>query len=87
MFPVKCFFFSASVVLFLMCAFAPAGRAEAKIEDVASFKGAQVTGVTVSDKGRIFVNFPRWREQIPCSVAEVRKDGRPEFETSRFGLC
>lgn len=88
MFPVKCFFFSASIVLFLMCAFAPAGRAEAKIEDVASFKGAQVTGVTVSDKGRIFVNFPCWREQIPCSVAEVRKDGSytpyPDEKTNRW---
>lgn len=71
-----------------MCAFAPAGRAEAKIEDVASFKGAQVTGVTVSDKGRIFVNFPRWQEQIPCSVAEVRKDGSytpyPDEKTNRW---
>lgn len=75
MFPVKSFVFSASVVLFLLCAFASSGHAEGKIEDVASFKGAQVTGVTVTDKGRIFVNFPRWREPIPCSVAEVGKDG------------
>lgn len=75
MFPVKRFFFSISVVLFLMGAFAPSVRAEANVEDVASFRGAQVTGVTVTDKGRIFVNFPRWRDHIPCSVAEVRKDG------------
>ena len=75
MFPVKRFFFSISVVLFLIGAFAPSVRAEANVEDVASFRGAQVTGVTVTDKGRIFVNFPRWRDHIPCSVAEVRKDG------------
>ena len=35
----------------------------------------QVTGVTVSPDGRIFVNFPRWTEDAPVSVAEL-KDGR-----------
>ncbi|RYF76826.1 MAG: hypothetical protein EOO22_00875 [Comamonadaceae bacterium] len=35
----------------------------------------QVTGVTVSRDGRIFVNFPRWTEDAPVSVAEVMKDG------------
>ena len=86
--PVKRFIFSASLVLFLACAFASSGDAEAKIEDVASFKGVQVTGVTVTDKGRIFVNFPRWREYIPCSVAEVGKDGSytpyPDEKTNRW---
>jgi hypothetical protein len=33
------------------------------ITEVASFKGQQVTGVTATDKGRLFVNFPRWRSQ------------------------
>lgn len=42
---------------------------------VATFKGIQVTGVTVSDKGRIFVNFPRWRPGLPFSVAEVMPGG------------
>ena len=36
----------------------------------------QVTGVTVSKDGRIFVNFPRWTEDSPISVAEL-KDGKP----------
>lgn len=34
----------------------------------------QVTGVTVSERGRIFVNFPRWTEDPPVSVAEVMQD-------------
>lgn len=42
---------------------------------VASFKGIQVTGVTVSNKGRIFANFPRWRMGVPFSVVEVMNDG------------
>ena len=36
----------------------------------------QVTGITVARDGRIFVNFPRWSEDAPVSVAEL-KDGKP----------
>jgi len=42
---------------------------------VASFEH-QVTGVTVAADGRIFVNFPRWTEDAPLSVAEVAGDGQ-----------
>lgn len=35
----------------------------------------QVTGVTVSEDGRTFVNFPRWTEDTAVSVAEVLDDG------------
>ncbi|RST31246.1 hypothetical protein HMF7854_10660 [Sphingomonas ginkgonis] len=35
----------------------------------------QVTGVTVSEDGRIFVNFPRWTEDSPVSVAELLPGG------------
>lgn len=41
------------------------------VENVTTLKGLQVTGVTVTDKGRIFANFPRWRNGIPFSVVEV----------------
>ncbi|MDC0715054.1 L-dopachrome tautomerase-related protein [Stigmatella sp. ncwal1] len=34
----------------------------------------QWTGIAVSKEGRIFVNFPRWSDDVPTSVAEV-KDG------------
>ncbi|WP_201837792.1 L-dopachrome tautomerase-related protein [Microvirga zambiensis] len=50
------------------------GGATSKLEQVAEFPH-QVTGVTVSQDGRIFVNFPRWTEDSPISVAEVMKDG------------
>jgi sugar lactone lactonase YvrE len=45
-----------------------------RFEQVATFEH-QVTGVTVARDGRIFVNFPRWTEDAPVSVAEVMKDG------------
>jgi hypothetical protein len=41
---------------------------------VASFEH-QVTGVAVAQDGRIFVNFPRWTEDSPISVAEVTPEG------------
>jgi sugar lactone lactonase YvrE len=44
------------------------------LQQVAQFEH-QVTGVSVSEHGRTFVNFPRWTEDSPVSVAEVMKDG------------
>lgn len=49
-------------------------RADNVLQQAAQFEH-QVTGVTVSERGRIFVNFPRWTEDSPVSVAEVMKDG------------
>ena len=48
--------------------------AQATLESVASFDH-QVTGVTVTPDGRRFVNFPRWTEDSPVSVAEVGEGG------------
>ncbi|MDB5919279.1 MAG: hypothetical protein JWR40_3513 [Massilia sp.] len=47
---------------------------EPTLEKVADF-AHQVTGVTVSERGRTFVNFPRWTEDSPISVAELMADG------------
>ena len=46
-----------------------------QLESVTTFDGAMLTGVTVSHGGRIFVNFPKWGDQVAYTVAEV-KDGR-----------
>lgn len=50
------------------------GKQDERLQEVATFDH-QVTGVTVSEDGRIFVNFPRWSEDVPVSVAEVMPDG------------
>ena len=47
---------------------------DARLQVVATFEH-QVTGVTVTPDGRIFVNFPRWTEDTPVSVAELMPDG------------
>jgi sugar lactone lactonase YvrE len=49
-------------------------RTDTVLQQAAQFEH-QVTGVTVSERGRIFVNFPRWTEDSPVSVAEVMRDG------------
>lgn len=46
------------------------------LETVATFNGAMPTGVTVTETGRIFVNFPRWGDDVPFTVAELR-NGQP----------
>jgi sugar lactone lactonase YvrE len=43
--------------------------------DVAVRAPKQLAGVTISKKGRIFVNFPRWIDEPTPSVAEVAADG------------
>lgn len=48
---------------------------EPVLQKVVEFKGAQVTGVTVADDGRMFANFPRWRDNLPFSVVEIKPDG------------
>ncbi|PWE52348.1 hypothetical protein DEM27_31370 [Metarhizobium album] len=54
-------------------AFAQTGRSAA-LTQVARFDH-QVTGVAVTADGRRFVNFPRWTDDAPISVAEVMADG------------
>jgi len=53
---------------------APRAGGAAQLQEVARFDH-QVTGVTVSPAGRVFVNFPRWSDDAPVSVAEVMPDG------------
>ena len=52
-----------------------AAMATAPLTKLAEFEGMQVTGVTLTQSGRLFANFPRWREDLPFSVVEVLPDG------------
>jgi sugar lactone lactonase YvrE len=51
----------------------PAEVSIGKLEQVYHFIGAMPTGVTVSHEGRIFVNFPKWGDQVTFTVAEIRE--------------
>ena len=50
-------------------------REDIKLEPVA-FSEAQWTGLAVSKEGRLFVNYPRWSDDVPIAVAEL-KNGNP----------
>lgn len=65
-----------------------ATRSKGQLETVAQFFGPMPTGVTVSQKGRIFVNFPRWGDNVPFTVAEIvngKAVGFPSTEINDFG--
>jgi sugar lactone lactonase YvrE len=49
----------------------PADEPLGALEPIAYFNGAMPTGVTVSHQGRIFVNFPKWGDDVPFTVAEI----------------
>ena len=44
------------------------------LEQVAQ-SARQWTGIAVMPDGRIFVNFPRWSDDVPVSVGELLPDG------------
>jgi hypothetical protein len=47
----------------------PSEHTIGRIGPVAHFYDAMPTAVTVSSKGRIFVNFPRWGDHVPFTVS------------------
>ncbi|PWU05491.1 MAG: gluconolaconase, partial [Verrucomicrobia bacterium] len=76
----------STIVRFLVCIFLfpvsviaqsslPSERTIGHIEPVFKFLDSMPAGVTVSRQGRIFVNFPRWGDHVPFTVAEIR-DGK-----------
>ncbi len=71
------------VVLFALLAVtlraqdAKAPNGLATLETVANFPQMQVTGVAVSHRGRVFVNFPNWSDDHTISVAEI-VNGQPQ---------
>jgi sugar lactone lactonase YvrE len=76
---------ACSLLLLLLC---PLGFAQTQLateptignlEAVATFNGPMPTGVTVSKSGRIFVNFPKWGDQVEYTVAEVKNSQTVAF--------
>ncbi|UPJ67112.1 major royal jelly family protein [Bradyrhizobium sp. 191] len=62
-------------------------RSIGTIEPVFEFHDAMPTGVSVAPDGRIFINFPRWGDDVPFTVGEIR-DGKvvpyPDARTNIF---
>ena len=54
----------------------PTDQPVGTLETVHTFDdGPMPTGVSVSRAGRIFVNFPKWGDEVACTVGEIR-DGK-----------
>lgn len=53
----------------------PGSAVAAELEEIAA-SPRRWTGVAVSREGRIFVNFPRWSDDVPVSVAEITIYGK-----------
>ncbi|MDG4827307.1 L-dopachrome tautomerase-related protein [Asanoa sp. WMMD1127] len=49
------------------------------LELVATFDPPMPTGVTVSQTGRIFLNHPKWGDDVPATVVELRDGERVPF--------
>ena len=55
----------------------PSEQPVGTLEPVTYFHGAMPTGVTVSQEGRVFVNFPKWGDEVSFTVAEIKaEDGK-----------
>ena len=64
--------FLAAAAALAIAAAAPAQGP--RLTAIASFDH-EATGVAAAQDGRTFVNFPRWNDDVPVSVAEVRPNG------------
>lgn len=57
----------------------PTEESVGSLEPIAYFNGVMPTGVTVSQQGRIFVNFPKWGDEVLFTVGEMREGGAVAF--------
>jgi len=57
-----------------------------KLEVVATFDGPMPTGVTVSQKGRTFVNYPRWGDPVTFTVAEIKDGKATAYPDDKFAV-
>src|SRR3954453_2422321 len=55
-----------------------------ELELVHAFTGAMPTGVTVSHSGRIFVNFPKWGDDVRATVVELRDGEEVPFPSQEW---
>src|SRR3954452_9282195 len=59
--------------------------ARGRLEVVHTFDdGPMPTGVSVSHTGRIFVNFPKWGDDVPATVVELVDGQAVPFPSVQF---
>ena len=85
------FYFSAVLFVLVTGTVCPAqGTAGKPLTQVYQNHDFQLTGISVSKTGRLFVNFPRWSDQYLNAVVEVMPDGSvkpyPDEHWNRWDL-
>lgn len=70
-----------SILAFLLSGLA---LAQPQPEVVARFNGPMPTGVAVSQSGRIFVNFPRWGDNVGATVVEIQSGREVPFPNAEW---
>ncbi|AFY56549.1 gluconolactonase [Rivularia sp. PCC 7116] len=65
----------------------PQEKTVGNIETVATFNDAMPTGVTVSQTGRVFVNFPRWGDKVDFTVAEVKNNRSIPYPNAEINVA
>ncbi len=73
--PFRLSFLTVALAAWALAPVPAAFAQKPELEEAASFPTQQVTGVTVSKTGRLFVNFPFWSDDHTTSVVEVMPDG------------
>ncbi len=64
----------------------PREQSVGTLEVVATFRGPMPTGVTVSKSGRVFVNYPRWGDDVTFTVAEVKGNAATAYPDAAFSV-
>ena len=62
----------------------PAERPVGEPELVATFDGPMPTGVSAPPSGRVFVNFPRWGDDPPATLAELKGGRAVPFPSAKM---
>lgn len=73
--PIICLMGALAWMVLALCPIFANAADPISLSQIAS-SDRQWTGVAVSQTGRIFVNFPRWSEDIPFSVGELTAYGK-----------
>jgi sugar lactone lactonase YvrE len=63
-----------------------ADRSIGNIEPIFRFYDAMPTGVTVAADGRIFVNFPRWGDEVPFTVGVIRNGKVEAYPDAKINI-
>jgi sugar lactone lactonase YvrE len=64
----------------------PADEPVGELEPVAYFNGPMPTGVTVSQRGRVFINFPKWGDDVEFTVGELKDGEATAYPSAAFNL-